>query len=154
MKLRKEEMCPRANNLIGAMVVYLRQTCLLPASVTTEQANDVTVAVILAGTPICTCLASFKRPLCAEITRYYNLNNALCLLSYATNQISDERLRTKALNVKIRCLEQERDELQQRLRHYEEHYGASPHQPVPIAEGGTSGSVAPAAPAYLPPGKS
>lgn len=34
--------------------------------------------------------------------------------------IADERLRTKALSVKVRCLEEERDELRRRLRHYEQ----------------------------------
>ena len=43
----------------------------------------------------------------------------------------DERLRTKALNVKIACLEEERDQLLNRLKHYEVEYGADRNQPLP-----------------------
>uniref|UniRef100_A0A914C6M9 A-kinase anchor protein 9 n=1 Tax=Acrobeloides nanus TaxID=290746 RepID=A0A914C6M9_9BILA len=38
---------------------------------------------------------------------------------------NDERLRIKALNVKIRCLEDERDELLSRLKYYEQKHGAN-----------------------------
>uniref|UniRef100_A0A914HCA5 Uncharacterized protein n=1 Tax=Globodera rostochiensis TaxID=31243 RepID=A0A914HCA5_GLORO len=45
-----------------------------------------------------------------------------------------EKLRAKALTVKVRCLEEERDELRTRLRQYEREYGISREQPLQAQE--------------------